>query len=76
MGSFVLAHSTRLETMKLSTLILAFIIATTPGMPNAHASEDLDKVITYLLDYVRKADVIFIRNGKEHTPQASAKHMQ
>ena len=44
-------------------------------MSDVNGSEDLDKVITYLLDYVRKSDVIFIRNGKEHTPQEAANHM-
>jgi hypothetical protein len=62
--------------MKLSALIPAFILSITLNISDVNGSEDVDKVIKYLLDYVRKSDVIFIRNGKEHNPQAAAEHME
>ena len=62
--------------MKPSALILAFILSVTLSLSDVNGSEDVDKVIKYLLDYVREADVIFIRNGKEHSPQAAAGHME
>lgn len=42
----------------------------------AIAEEDLDSTITYLLAYVKKADVVFIRNNQEHTPEEAAAHMR
>ena len=38
--------------------------------------EDLDATITHLLEYVRSADVVFIRNGKEHSAEDAAKHIE
>ena len=38
--------------------------------------EDLDATITHLLEFVRTSDVIFIRNGKEHSAEDAVKHIQ
>jgi hypothetical protein len=43
---------------------------------HAVAEEDLESAITYLLAYVENADVVFIRNNREHTPQEAAAHMR
>lgn len=43
---------------------------------HATAEEDLQSTITYLLAYVKNADVIFIRNNREHTPEEAAAHMR
>ena len=43
---------------------------------NAIAEEDLASTIKYLLTYVKNADVVFIRNNGEHTPEEAAAHMQ
>ena len=40
------------------------------------AGESLQDSINYLLDYVAKSDVTFIRNGKAHTPQEAANHIK
>ena len=42
----------------------------------AIAEQDLESTITYLLTYVKSADVVFIRNDREHTPHEAAAHMQ
>ncbi len=42
----------------------------------ATAEEDLESAITYLLAYVENADVVFVRNNREHTPQEAAVHMR
>jgi low affinity Fe/Cu permease len=39
------------------------------------SQENLDEVITYLTERVAAADVTFIRNSKEHTPEEAARHM-
>ena len=44
-------------------------------------SEEIDKkeleaTIAHLLDFVRTSDVVFIRNGKEHSPEDAAKHIE
>jgi hypothetical protein len=62
--------------MKVSSVILTLILTTGLTMSALHGSEDLDTVISYLLDCVQKADVIFIRNGKQHQPEAAARHME
>ncbi len=38
--------------------------------------EDLEATIAYLLEFVRTSDVIFIRNGKEHSAEDAVKHIQ
>jgi hypothetical protein len=43
---------------------------------SAIAEEDLESTIRYLLGYVKNADVVFIRNDREHTPHEAAAHMQ
>jgi hypothetical protein len=43
---------------------------------NALAEADLASTIKYLLTYVKNADVVFIRNNGEHTPEEAAAHMQ
>jgi hypothetical protein len=42
----------------------------------AIAEQDLESTITYLLAYVKSADVVFIRNDQEHTPDKAAVHMR
>ena len=39
-------------------------------------AESLDDSINYLLDYVTKSDVTFIRNGQTHTPQEAVAHIK
>jgi hypothetical protein len=43
---------------------------------HAIAEEDLEPTIIYLLAYVKNADVVFIRNNREHTPEEAAAHMR
>ena len=50
-----------------------FVFVFTPRSANA---ESLEQTINYLLDYVAKADVTFIRNGQTHTPQQAANHIK
>ena len=38
--------------------------------------EDLEATIAHLLEYVRTADVVFIRNGKEHSAENAADHIE
>lgn len=40
------------------------------------SKEDLDATIAHLLEYVRTADVVFIRNGKEHSAEDAEKHIE
>lgn len=37
---------------------------------------DLDATIAHLLDFVRTSDVVFIRNGKEHSAQEAVDHIE
>ena len=43
---------------------------------SAIAEEELESTIAYLLAYVKNADVVFIRNNREHTPDEAAAHMR
>jgi len=42
---------------------------------SAPEDEDLKEAIDYLVEFVRASDVVFIRNGKEHSPEEAADHM-
>jgi hypothetical protein len=54
-----------------------FILLSLLGSCTHHAvaEEDLESTITYLLAYVKNADVVFCRNNREHTPEEAAAHM-
>ena len=43
--------------------------------PVALADNQVDKEIDYLLDTVATSDCVFIRNGKEHRPEAAKDHL-
>src|SRR5438128_12647271 len=38
--------------------------------------ESLEQTINYLLDYIGKLDVTFIRNGQSHTPAEAVAHIK
>ena len=40
------------------------------------AGEDANKTITYLIDYVARSDLTFVRNGQESTGKQAAEHMR
>jgi hypothetical protein len=42
----------------------------------AAADDDLQSAIRYLLEFVEKSDVVFIRNGQEHSPKEAVAHIQ
>ena len=42
----------------------------------AAAPEDLKQTVQYLLDFVAKSDLSFIRNGQTYTPKEAAAHMK
>ena len=56
--------------LSLNTLLPASLAGT------AAAAEDTEKTISYLLDYVSKSDLIFIRNGQEATAKQAADHLR
>jgi len=43
--------------------------------PSSHADEVMDKEIDHLLDTVVASNCTFIRNGKEHDPEAAKDHL-
>jgi len=45
-------------------------------LPNALAGEDTNKTVTYLIDYVAKSDLTFVRNGQDSTAKQAAEHMR
>ncbi len=62
-----------------TTLVAAVAIAI--AIPALISAEEKDRngkleiTIEHLLDYVKNSDVVFIRNGKEHTPDKAAEHI-
>lgn len=52
------------------TLLLSFILA-----PVGQARDVMDSEIDYILNAVASSDCVFIRNGKEHGPQAAKEHL-
>src|SRR5437879_1162907 len=42
----------------------------------ARAAEDLNRTVTYLLDFVAKSDCTFIRNSKSYPPKEASEHLK
>ena len=58
--------------MRKFQLMLLLCLALAPG---AHADEQMEQEIDHLLDAVAQSQCVFIRNGKEHGPQAAKDHL-
>jgi hypothetical protein len=54
----------------LGALLPAFLAGT------VSAAEDTNKTVTYLLDYVARSDLTFVRNGQDATGKEAAAHMR
>lgn len=52
------------------TLLLCFVLA-----PFGHADDVMNSEIDYILNTVASSDCVFIRNGKEHGPEAAKEHL-
>src|ERR1700731_852486 len=61
--------------MRCAPLLVALVFLSMSA-GQMHAAESLDDSIKFLLDYVAKSDVIFIRNGQRHTPQEAVNHIK
>jgi len=59
-----------------SAVILAFLGSLIFAFGQISQAESLQDSINYLLDYVAKSDVTFIRNGQTHTPQEAGNHIK
>jgi hypothetical protein len=55
-------------------LLLCLLLSTVARAPAADAVTNPE--ITWLLQYTEKADVKFIRSGKEYTPREGADHLR
>ncbi|MDJ0829306.1 MAG: DUF5329 family protein [Desulfobacterales bacterium] len=44
------------------------------SLPQARAS-DLKIEIDHLVDFINRSDCVFIRNGREHSPEEASKHI-
>jgi hypothetical protein len=57
--------------------ICLLAVSLLPRLTSAAAQqENLGETINYLMNYVEKSNLIFIRNSKEHTPAEAAAHMR
>ncbi len=52
--------------------LIVILLFCLPSLLLADTASEID----YLLDYVRKSNVIFIRNGQEYTPTEAVDHLQ
>jgi len=55
-------------------VIFALLVGAAPAVKEERG-EDLQAAIDHLLEFVRTSDVVFIRNGREHTPAEAANHI-
>ena len=62
-------------TMGCARLVVAFLFLSMSA-DQIFAAESLDESIKFLLDYVAKSDVTFIRTGQEHNAQEAANHIK
>jgi hypothetical protein len=56
---------------RLGLMLLLWIVLVSFG----HADDVMDSEIDYILNAVATSDCVFIRNGKEHRPQAAKDHL-
>lgn len=54
----------------LTALVLCVLL-----VPGVRADDVMDKEIDHLLDAVGSSSCVFVRNGKEHGPQAAKDHL-
>lgn len=60
-----------LASIRLLTLALVFALPW-----QTLIAESAEQTISYLIDYVGKSNVTFIRNGQSHTPAEAAAHIR
>lgn len=58
-----------MDRFRKTLLICLFLV------PMAQADDHMDREIDHLLNAVASSDCVFIRNGKEHGPQAAKQHL-
>jgi hypothetical protein len=56
-------------------LLLALVLAF-GFVAHTFATESLEQTVGYLIDYVGKSNVTFIRNGVSHTPAEAVDHIK
>ncbi len=54
------------------TCLIAVLLFCLPSLSLANTAVEID----YLLDYVRKSNITYIRNGQEYTPAEAVDHLQ
>jgi len=62
--------------MKLSWLLIPFILVSGASGRVAQSTEPLEQTIHYLIDYVASSNATFIRNGSTHTASEAAQHIR
>ena len=64
----------------LIIVVISMMLVSIPAGSEKKSEEakknDLEATIAHLLEHVRTADVVFIRNGKEHSAEDAAKHIE
>ena len=67
----------RMKSQNSVLLICLLVAGLLPRLTTAaDQQENLAETINYLLNYVENSKLVFIRNGKEHTPVEAAAHMR
>ncbi len=59
----------------LTALVMAFFFLP-PSFSDARQTEPVDETIQYLLEYVARSDLTFLRNSGQYTAQEASEHMQ
>jgi hypothetical protein len=62
----------RINDMRTASLSLFLLLLTLPRLPAEVANPEID----YLLRFIEKSEVTFVRAGKEHTSKEAAAHMK
>ena len=71
-----MTSSHELRKMRNVAWFLLIIFAAASIGYSAQDSEPLEETISYLIEYVGKADATFLRNGQSYTPEEAAKHIR
>jgi len=64
--------------LRLTLALTGLALMSSPLLvpPAVATPAEASAAIEYLLDYVANSDIVFVRNGKNHTPAEAVQHMR
>ena len=64
------------QMVSILTALVTALFFLSPSFSDARQTEPADETIQYLLEYVARSDLTFLRNSGRYTAQEASEHMQ